>query len=184
MTTKPTLRTLDDGSLQSALAEARRRLSDLDTQIEALRAGRRPLAREVELLEQLLALRSPDADAASSDGGFADEPVNFTFRHRGPHPAVVEAIRELDAAGRPLHISELMRLLKASDITIPGAGAQANLIAHMTRSPEIVRPSRGMYALASWGSPEQQPLKPATKRRRRGPSGISDQTAKTEAGER
>jgi hypothetical protein len=72
----------------------------------------------------------------------------------------------LERAERPLHISELMRLLEEREVELPGAGQQANVIAHLTRSPDIVRPSRGMYALSSWGIKE--PLKPASRKRVRG----------------
>jgi hypothetical protein len=66
-----------------------------------------------------------------------------------------------------------MRLLSENDVAIPGAGAQANLIAHLTRHPDIVRPSRGMYALGSWGVPERPdkpPLRRAGRKRVKGPS--------------
>jgi hypothetical protein len=65
--------------------------------------------------------------------------------------AIQAVIEELTAAGRPLHISELMRLLKQRRVPIPGAGTQANVIIHLRRDERLVRPSRGMYGLAAWG---------------------------------
>ena len=73
---------------------------------------------------------------------------------------------ELSASGRPLHISELMRLLNDRQVPIPGAGAQANLIAHMRRCKDIARPSRGMYALAISGL-KDIPTKSGRRRRKR-----------------
>jgi hypothetical protein len=186
MPTNPVaLPSLDDDSLRSALAEARRRLADLDGRIEALRSDRRPVAQEAELLEQLLVLRSPDSTAPKTTAKFSGAKSSGPVLSRGQHihPAVKEAIHELEAAEHPLHISELMRLLQARDVQIPGAGAQANLIAHLTRNSQIVRPSRGMYALASWGASDQPAVKRATRRRLRGPSVTTDEKLTSEAGD-
>jgi hypothetical protein len=73
-------------------------------------------------------------------------------------------IGELSAAGRPLHISDLMRLLRDRNIAIPGAGNQANLITYLRRDGRLVRPSRGMYALSAWGL-ENMPVHASKKRR-------------------
>jgi hypothetical protein len=56
-------------------------------------------------------------------------------------------------AHRPLHISELMRLLADQGVSLPGGGAQANFITYLRRDERFVRPARGMYALAEWDSP-------------------------------
>jgi hypothetical protein len=84
----------------------------------------------------------------------------------GKHPAVEAVARELASAGRPVHISDLMRLLREAQVQIPGAGTQANLITHLRRDPRLVRPSRGMYGLAAWGL-ENMPMVAGRKRRRR-----------------
>src|SRR5437667_4854187 len=108
---------------------------------------------EEHLLSRLLALRR--TGAASPDGASAEE-----SRHLGlpsatvgeaKHPAVQAVIEELSTAGRPLHISELMRLLRDRNVSIPGSGTQANLITHLRRDDRLIRPSRGMYGLAAWG---------------------------------
>ena len=75
-------------------------------------------------------------------------------------------VEELRSSGRPLHISDLMRLLTLRQLRIPGAGAQANLITYLRRDPRIVRAARGMYALAEWGI-EAMPATRRHKRRRR-----------------
>jgi hypothetical protein len=76
-------------------------------------------------------------------------------------------IDELSSSGRPMHISDLMRLLALGKVVIPGAGTQANLITYLRRDPRFVRASRGMYALAEWGIDAMPPTR-RRKRRKRG----------------
>lgn len=135
------LRALEAARTRAASAEKQR--SDLDREIAAAREEQR-------LLEDLLALRQngsrPGAvpDAADSDRVMAPS--------RSAGESLLQAVvHELQAAGRPVHISELMRLLKARNAYIPGSGAQANLITYLRRDDRVVRPSRGMYALAASG---------------------------------
>jgi hypothetical protein len=132
-------------------------------------------AREEErLLLRLLALRrgaAPTEDGAPllvHDGETrTTKPMRPTKTAEDPrHPAVQAVVRELAGAGRPLHISDLMRLLGEAQVEIPGAGTQANLITHLRRDPRLVRPSRGMYALSAWGL-ENMPTTTHPKRRRK-----------------
>jgi hypothetical protein len=97
-------------------------------------------------LERLLALRQGQPVAAQP--GLIERRAVADANDR---PAVQAVIDELTAAGRPVHISELMRLLRAKEVAIPGSGTQANLITHLRRDARFVRPSRGMYGLAAWG---------------------------------
>lgn len=163
---------LDEEALDRALEYALRRESELAEQIDALGSERQALKQEVALLERLRALRRPEEypleTTGASPGGPVMQPVTSTASGRPPHPAVQAAIEELEAAGKPLHISEIMRLLESRGVEIPGAGAQANLIAHLSRNDNIVRPSRGIYALSSWGITDSPRLKRATRRRARG----------------
>jgi hypothetical protein len=117
---------------------------------------------EERLLKRLLALRSTTS-ALSATPLLEPDDSEPAAEPQSKAPAVKAAVEELEASGRPLHISELMRLLRGRDVPIPGAGEQANLIAHMSRDSRIARPSRGMYALASWGIEAI----PTTKLRRR-----------------
>lgn len=156
---------ISDADLEAALTAARARSQDLDERIEEIQRQREAVRREAQLLKELVDLRkggSPDRARRdeAKDSNSADVP------HRAPHPSVEAVIGELERAGRPLHISELMRLLEEQDVAIPGSGKQANLIAHLTRTPEITRPSRGIYALAAW--PMKPALKPASRQRRKG----------------
>jgi hypothetical protein len=158
--------TLDDGLLGAALEAAKSRLEALDEEITALIAARDRSRREVQLLAQLITVRSGE-DASPDKGG--DPPARLRSAAR-PHPAVQETIIQLERAAKPLHISELMRLLEEAGVEVPGAGTQANLIAHLRRHPQVVRPSRGMYALKGWGLEDAPPVKRAARRRVKGPS--------------
>jgi len=104
------------------------------------------LAREEErLIDRLLAIRNGDIGVHEPDSAASSNATSIKVS------ALNAAIEELDKSGRPLHISELLRLLREKGVPLPGAGLQANLITHLSRDQRIVRPSRGMYALATWG---------------------------------
>jgi hypothetical protein len=133
------------------------------------------VAREEEgLLQRLLDLRRGAAPTENATARAAqDSKPRTTDQFQpmenaddGKHPAVQAVVRELAGAGRPIHISELMRLLRDAQVQIPGAGTQANLITHLRRDPRLVRPSRGMYGLSAWGL-ENMPTTTNRKRRRK-----------------
>ena len=164
---------LSDDVLTAALEAVQRRGHTIEQQLEQLLADRDAARREAELLEELLVVRRGEGVDGSATIAASEAPSLERPRRAGsrrPHPAVTAAVTELEQAGRPLHISELMRLVQAQGVRIPGSGQQANLIAHLTRSPQIVRPSRGMYGLAGWGLEEKTRLQPARRRRVRGRS--------------
>ena len=157
----------DDQLYVQALDTATARLAALDKRVDEVVAERDRARREVQLLTQLLEVRDGTDRALA-----APDPAGPSERLRGgraPHPSVERTVRALERAGKPLHISELMGILQAEGVPVPGAGAQANLIAHLTRHPDIVRPSRGMYGLRSWGI-DAPPLKRAARKRVKGPS--------------
>jgi hypothetical protein len=157
---------LPDALLRDALKTAQGRVDELDGRVEALVAERESARREVQLLEELLLIRDGrQGDGAAGREMDATSPLESRST-RSPHPAASAAVGELERAGHPLHISELMRQLEEQGVEIPGSGQQANLIAHLMRHPDVVRTSRGIYALASWKLPE--PLKPSTRRRVKG----------------
>src|SRR5262249_52406376 len=122
---------------------------------------------EERLLQRLLALRQGVAAAQSPQTLSPQQslPLLGASEHK-KHPVLDAVVRELASAGRPLHISDLMRLLREAQVQIPGAGTQANLITHLRRDPRLVRPSRGMYGLAAWGL-ENMPRAKQRKRRKR-----------------
>lgn len=166
---------LTDDLVRGALDTARERAQALDSRIEALVSERDNARREMQLLSELLAVRDGTPEATSAPYEDAKSPHDappVPARSSGAHPAAAAAVRELELAGKALHISELMRLLEEKSIRIPGAGNQANLIAHLMRHPAVVRPSRGMYALAAWGDAASPPLKTSDRKRVKGPSRI------------
>lgn len=170
---------LPEGLLTEALKDARARARQIEEEVARLSAELDVAQREVELLQELLAVRRGDAENRNSgQSAYRTTGEPRTKRPSGrTHPAVAAAITELEKAGRPLHISELMKSLREDGVRIPGSGQQANLIAHLMRNSQIVRPSRGIYALASWGIEEKPTVKPAARRRVRGRSKASTRKA-------
>ena len=164
-------RSLDVDVLVRALEWVRREISRVEQQRGEMERAITAAREEERLLTRLLALRRGEMTVA--DGGHSESDTVATAEQSSPemrqearHPAVQAVVRELAAAGRPLHISDLMRLLRGQGVQIPGAGRQANLITHIRREVEIVRTSRGMYGLAAWGL-ENMPTTPQRKRRRK-----------------
>ena len=176
-------------AIESARARARqaeRERTELDRAIAAAREEERLLQRlldvrrgsaQSEAAEAVVPAMSPEHDAgtavlsrdrkgaAAERHQFASTPASLNGRSR--HPAVQAVIDELATAGRPLHISELMRLLRERGVSIPGAGAQANLIAHLRRDARLIRTSRGMYGLSGWGLESIVPTPKVRRQRRR-----------------
>lgn len=159
------LRTRD---LEAALEETKARAKQARAKARELIAIAEAAEEEEGLLGKLLALRqggsSQDADAINEEG--TRQPFNRKREVKSSddsHPVVSATISILSEVRQPLPISELMRLLYEQGIEIPGAGTQANLISHLTRDDRVVRPSRGIYALAAWGEEE---LAYAVERRR------------------
>jgi hypothetical protein len=150
--------------LKAALDASLARISALEKEI-AVKVGEREEAKnEADLLRQLLRVRGGGDSAGDAGAEGAEE----ESRSAPMHPVVREVVRELREAGRPLHISELMDRLQGRGVRIPGRGEPANVIAHLSRDPHIVRPSRGIYGLAEWNLPAPAP--PAARRRVRGQS--------------
>jgi hypothetical protein len=165
---------VSETTIANALEAIRARISHLDRQRAELERALGAAREEERLLLRLLALRrgiAPEANAQAMPG---EGPDNFSAKEstrieraeEADHPAVQAVLRELAGAGRPLHLSELMRLLRERQVQIPGAGTQANLITHLRRDPRLVRPSRGMYGLSAWGL-ENMPTTTRQKRRRK-----------------
>jgi hypothetical protein len=149
--------------LAQALAAAKARILKLQEEIAVRERQVAAEKEEARLLERILSLRT-GAEAAPAVGGpplagSSASPANPAT----VHPALVASLDALEASGRPVHVQELMRTLAEKQVQLPGAGKQANLIGLLRRDRRVVRPSRGMYALASWGIAEM----PGSKRRRR-----------------
>ena len=156
---------MSEGAIRAALDEVRLRVSDAErrrTELDRIIAGGKE---EERLLVRLQALRNGDMHVVTA-GEVTTQKESIAPRRVGSrNPTVDVVVYELTSAARPLHVSELMRLLHKQGVPIPGAGTQANLIAHLRRDDRIVRPSRGMYALAESGL-ENMASRPGRKRRK------------------
>lgn len=152
-------------ALTQALALAKEREAELLEEANRRKLEAAAAGEEARLLERLLAIRRGEAPELSQelepkpDGKVLPHP-----RSRKLQPLVVSVLALLQEAGRPLHISELMRQLNEREVPIPGAGRQANVIAVIRKDARIVRPSRGMYGLATW---DLKPVSVKKRRRRR-----------------
>jgi hypothetical protein len=178
---------MDEAVILQALDEARARISRAEhdrAELDRVLAGARE---EEQLLARLLALRR-GATPANAEAGSAgpEHQTNTAEQTRigatdadSKNPAVQAVVQELAAAGRPLHISDLMRLLRDRQVQIPGAGTQANLITHLRRDPRLVRPSRGMYGLSAWGLENMPATTHRKRRKRRGRSTASPARTET-----
>ena len=159
--------TMSQEAIEGALEAARSRLEQAEKGREELEHAIAATREEMRLLEQLLALRIQGMGGLSNKDNATEIARSRALggKEQGKHQAVTAVIEELEAAGRPIHISELMRLLREKQVQIPGAGTQANLISHLRRDDRLVRPSRGIYGLAAWGLPSM--ISPARKWRRK-----------------
>jgi hypothetical protein len=161
---------LSEEVLVQALKSALARVDQIEANIAHLTGEHEVARREVQLLNELLAVRRGEATGGESHGAVSRQDERGAHSEARTHPTVSAVITELEKAHKPLHISELMRSLQEDGVTIPGSGQPANLISYLTRDPRIIRPSRGMYALAAWGVEQKAKVKPAARRRARGAS--------------
>jgi hypothetical protein len=152
-------------AIERALDALRRRTNEMERQCTMLREKIAADREEEKLLTRILSVRR--GELAQNQPASASVPV--LLRSSDPRPAdspVQAVIEELTSAGRPLHISDLMRLLALRKVAISGAGTQANLITYLRRDRRFVRPSRGMYALAEWGLDAMPPTRRRKRRKR------------------
>ncbi len=161
--------TISEGAIKKALEEIQARIAkalESRAELERTIAGARE---EERLLKRLLALKH---HRESFEGNSEANPIGDLQLPEHPdgtdpgHPVIQAVVEELASAGRPLHISDLMRLLRERMVEVPGAGTQANLITYLRRDSRIVRPSRGMYGLAAWGL-EDMPIVEKSRRIRK-----------------
>jgi hypothetical protein len=153
MSKKDQQSTMTETALLDALKSARERIGQAEIERSKLEAAITAARKEERLLVKLLELRgvhSPDSGQKSST---VRKSVPGEKRANGnlKRPLVDAVLEELTSSGRPVHISELMRMLRTRGIPVPGLGTQANLISYLRREPQFVRTSRGMYALSAWG---------------------------------
>lgn len=152
-------------AIERALDALRRRTNEMERQCELLREKIAAHREEEKLLTGILSVRR--GEFAQTQPASRSVPVFQRSSEARPADGPVQAVmEELTSAGRPLHISDLMRLLASRKVAISGAGTQANLITYLRRDPRFVRPSRGMYGLAEWGLDAMQPTRRRKRRKR------------------
>lgn len=170
-TSNPPSEVLEVADLEAALGAARGRAEWAAQRAKEYEHEAQASQREVELLKGVIALRRGEVPG----DGFDDSRHDLRDRTAGGPQELVAggeftplrvtdaAVRALEDAGKPMHITQLMLAVKEMGAVIPGSGTQANLISHLRRDPRIVRPSRGLYALKVWGMEE---YKPETRKKR------------------
>lgn len=145
----------------------------IEKEIEAIRADIAPLehrleaARErLDLIQRLIRL----TEGAKPAPQRIVQPGRTSTLKSADHAVAgkqdLEAHLEqiLREAGKPMHISEIRKMLVDRAVPLPGRGDEANIIVRLRRAPErFTRTGRGTYALASLGL---NAVPPAKRRRR------------------
>lgn len=154
---------VDEATVRTWLAEVTERVRTNTEEVARLRAEIAADTRRQAALKALLAASAdggsvPQALAAlqSSAGSVGQQPPCVSL-----HPIEQGAMEILSERGKPLHISDLRTELARRGIPIPGKGTDANVIVYLSRSIDICRVGRGLYALRTWNVPEV----PARRRR-------------------
>lgn len=130
-------------------------------ELEQMRAEQKRLAERVGIkeaqlrnLDELLAMEGAGPAVATLDG------------HRSAISFLDRAAEVLSNTRAGLHYRELVELLKADGVNVPGQDPGANLIAHLTRDARFVRVGRGTYGLRNVHKGATAG-KPSTRRRRK-----------------
>ena len=169
---------LDEKDLSAAADANRRRIDLLEVRMQQVEQEMVKAQKEQHLLESLLALRRGEAVDPALGSGVSHTGATYAPEASTHSSSVSDAaVAVLHETQRPMHIGELMAALQKSGVRIPGAGAQANLIAYLRRDDRIARPSRGMYGLKELGVEDYEPKRRNSRRkgssRKRSPKGAS-----------
>src|SRR5580692_422429 len=110
--------------LSEALRDAHRRINVCEAEIADLARELDKFREEERLLKKLLTLRNGEAVKIEGDpdATAGREHLDKLSAKEITLSAVIEVLRE---TGKPVHISELMRVLRDRNIPIPGSGSQA-----------------------------------------------------------
>lgn len=166
---------LTKDTLQKSLEEAGQAVQSREAELARAQEALGEAERELALLGELAQLRgvalpaslqAPETARTERATGTSGSQSRRTGSKRTS--ALIDAVIEiLDAAGEPVQIQDLMAAVKERPVRIPGQGAQANLIAVISRDLRIVRPRRGFYGLSDWGlkdQPRNRTRKPKSRR--------------------
>ena len=164
------------GVLQQELADLDQSLEGLSEreerlhgELQAIRIERvqKQQLREhaIALLEHSQQAQDPSKSPVSPTTAMSDRPDMMESPDRytlGRKPrisdtlaqAVYETLKETEPApdqpGEPMHYRDLVTALEAKRVYISGRDRGLNLVAHIHKDPNFVRPKRGMYALKEW----------------------------------
>ena len=129
--------------------DIRDELATVSTDLETLISRRDHLQAKLDLVR---VLQNLERGAESEDAP--------TLAPAHPRQTTAERICQavatiLDEGGEPMHVGSIRAVMLARGIVLPGRGTDANIIVHLTRSPDLfVRIARGTYGLAKWNTSE------------------------------
>jgi len=150
---------IDEKAVKGWLQEVAERIEMNEAEASRLRAEIAKDMRKKLALEALLASDPPK--------GRPPKPSPPGGAQGSDHPVKRAAIAVLEESGKPLHISDLRHALEQKGVPIPGKGTDANVIVYLSRSDEVCRVGKGLYALRTWGVPEVPPRQRRSKHRGR-----------------
>ena len=168
---------LSTQTLQSSIEEAVQAVQTRETELNRAQGALAEAERELRLLAELAELRGVKIPAVAKGSHGKPSSAPNSARGAGKAPsrgraALLDTVIEiLSDAGKPMQIQALMGAVKERDVRIPGKGAQANLIAVISRDARIVRPERGYYGLADWGLVDSRSGSRPKRRRRQAGAG-------------
>jgi hypothetical protein len=160
-------------TLEQSLTEAAETVRNRQEDVEGARRRLTEAERELRLLTELAQIRGVELPEAARVvvHGSATPGTNGSAAGRtqpqSKSTLLNTVVEILEARGEAMQIQDLMEAVRQRQVRIPGKGAQANLIAHISRDPRIVRPRRGFYGLAAWGLNDITPAPRARRRSRR-----------------
>lgn len=136
-------------------AAAQREVDQRSAELAAVQQRLTAAREQVELLGRLIRLTEQEPRGSVSIA----TPPTSDWSVRADLEGHVEQV--LEAAGGPMHISDIRRALIDRGVPLPGRGDEANIIVRLSRASEtFTRTARGTYALASWGLPAMPPRRP------------------------
>jgi len=133
-------------------AAAQREVDQLSAELAAVQQRLTAAREQVELLGRLIRLTEQEPRGSASIA----TPATSDWSVRADLEGYVEQV--LEAAAKPMHISDIRHALIERGVPLPGRGDEANIIVRLSRASEtFTRTARGTYALASWGLPSMPP---------------------------
>ena len=162
-------------SLDLQLEELSERESLIQDELQAVQRERRRNQELREHARALLEYRERNDDLVLSSGlasemSMIDRSLNMDVTERSTgdskpntsdtlSQAVYETLKNTEPSpgepGMPMHYRDLVAALESRKIYVSGQDRGLNLVAHIHKNPNFVRPKRGMYGLKEW-YPETQ----------------------------